>query len=614
MCGLIAIRAFAHMDTLQARAREALASLARRGPDGEGLATVEHAPETVLGHRRLAIYDPRSAAAQPMRCPYSGNVLVFNGAIYNFKALREELRRVGCQFVTDGDTEVLLQGWRIWGEALFERCNGMWALVIWDALSGDLVYCRDRLGVKPLYLYRDGRHVILASEIKAIAAFQGAYPPPNPEKVFDFMVTGFSEQGQATFFQGVQAVPPGQVCRLSRTGRFSTRSYHQWPHPGEVPSLSEEALCELLNDSVRLRMQADVPVATLLSGGLDSSIITRLALEASSAQGPQLRGAFTYAYSEAEHAAFDESDKAAALLRDSGHEHMHKVLRFSPTPSAEELMALVDAQGEPFPTPSILASYRTYLAAADHGFKVVLGGEGADELLGGYTARYHSLAVRDALLSGRWKQAAQLLSYRTFSPALLLNRLVWECPLPMVRTLLRHQRPSVGAISGELWNAQRHRLEALADNARLGIEGRLRDDQLNTLLPGVLRMADRNSMNAGVELRSPFMDHRLVERALATPAATRIGARRSKALLRSAFQRKLPAAVADAPKSTGFGHAEQFLLKRLPWKTLLDDLPAELEALIDLARLRNELSGPKQEHSTLWLALSVALWYRSIYA
>ncbi|SIR02887.1 asparagine synthase (glutamine-hydrolyzing) [Aquipseudomonas alcaligenes] len=614
MCGLIAVRDFSATSNLEPAVQRALASLARRGPDGEGLATVEQTPRTVLGHRRLAIYDTRTVAAQPMLCPDTGNSLVFNGAIYNFRSLRDELRASGCVFRTDSDTEVLLHGWRVWGEELFARCNGMWALVIWDAASGDLVYCRDRLGIKPLYLCNDGQTAILASEISAIADFRGGYPPPNPEKLFDFLVTSYSEQSHATFFQGIQAVPPGQVYRLSRTGRTRARAYHHWPQPGELEPLDAEALHALLTDAVSLRLRADVPVASLLSGGLDSSIITHLALKASDSPQHRLEGAFTYAYHEAEHAAVDESAKAAAFMHASGRPDLHRIVRFAAIPSADELMSLVGVQGEPFATPSILASFRTYRAIAEQGFKVVLGGEGADELLGGYTVRYHPLAVRSALHQGQWRQAAKLMGHRTFPRSLLLNRMIWDMPLSVITPLLRRLRPSVQAISGDLWSAQRQRMEAIRDNARLDLEQRLRDDQLSSLLPRVLRMADRTSMDAGIELRSPFMDYRLVERALVTPAAERVGERYSKVLLRTAFRNELPASVVETPKNTGFGHAEQFLLRRLPWEPLLEDLPAELGSFIDVASLRRRLSDPHTEHSTLWQALSVALWYRRFYA
>jgi asparagine synthase (glutamine-hydrolysing) len=613
MCGLIAVRALSAVPDLPQRASRALARLARRGPDAEGLQMVETAPPTLLGHRRLAILDTSSAAEQPMRCPISGTVLVFNGAIYNFVELREELRALGCVFVTDGDTEVLLQGWRIWGEGVFSRCNGMWAVVLWDAPTGDLVYCRDRLGVKPLYLHHDGKQLTLASEVGAIAEMLGRYPRPNPEKLFDFLLCGYSEQGSATFFQGVQAVTPGVVGRMSRTGRFSAAAYHHWPEPGSAAPLSSLEVREMVQSAVRLRLQADVPVASLLSGGLDSSIITRVALNASQQHRQRLQGAFTYGYSAGEQAAFDESARAAQFMAESGHADLHHVLRFTPIPSADELMSLVAVQGEPFSTPSALASFRTYRAISAQGYKVVLSGEGADELFGGYSSRYHSLAARDALRAGRLWQMFSLLRHRTFPASLLLNRLVWDLPLALLGPLLRRHRPSVGAMSAELWDSQQHRLAAMRERMSSNLEQRMREDQLDNLLPMALRIADRNSMSAGIELRSPFMDHRLVERAFSTPALERVGTGRSKALLRDAFRGVLPDRLVATPKNTGFGHAEQFLVAQLPWRELLDDLPSELNAFIDVGSLRRHLANP-HSHSTLWLALSVALWYRKIYA
>lgn len=613
MCGLIAVRATRLTGDLQPRVRQALASLAHRGPDAEGLVMVEQAPTTLLGHRRLAILDTRSTAEQPMRCPVSGTVLVFNGAIYNFIELRKELQAQGCIFITDGDTEVLLHGWRLWGESLFNRCNGMWAMVLWDAPSGDLVYCRDRLGVKPLYLHHDGQQLVLASEIAAIAHILGGYPAPNSEKIFDFLINGYSEQGTATFFDGIRAVPPGQVCRMNRTGRFSAAPYHHWPEPGSTAPVSSQEVQALVEDAVYLRLQADVPVASLLSGGLDSSIITQVALSARQQERQSLSGTFTYGYRNQEQAAFDESAKAALLMQANGRADLHQILRFSPIPSADELMTLVGVQGEPFSTPSALAGFRTYRAIGERGFKVVLSGEGADELFGGYTARYHTLAIRDALKSGQCLQAIRLLGHRTFAPGLLLNRLVWDLPLPIVGSLLRRHRPSISLMSDEFWHSQRHRLQALQEQMRSNLESRLRQDELNNLLPMTLRMADRNSMSAGIELRSPFMDHRLVERAFATPALTRVGEGRSKALLRDAFKGLLPDSIIETPKNTGFGHAEQFLLGQMPWPELLQDLPGDLQSLLDVDRLRTCLTHDRQ-HSTLWLALSVALWYRRFYA
>ncbi|AVS84129.1 asparagine synthase (glutamine-hydrolyzing) [Paracidovorax avenae] len=613
MCGIVALRSFVDGAPLRARAERALAALARRGPDAQGLLCLDLPAPTALGHRRLSILDLSSAATQPMRCPDTGNVVVFNGEIYNFLELRRELEGLGHRFRTDSDTEVILQGWRAWGEGFFPRCNGMWAVVLLEKATGDLVYCRDRLGVKPLYLHHDGRQLLLASEIRAIAAALGGHPAPNPGAVFDFLVAGLSDHRGETFYQGIRPVPPGWLYRVSPTGRSTKRPYHRWPHPGEGPPLDAATVRSLLQDATRLRLRSDLPSVTLLSGGLDSSILTRISLQAGAAPRTRFDGAFTYGYSDAAHAGFDEVGAAAASMAEWGHADRHHVHRARALPDVHELQALVDAQEEPFCTPSILASFRMYRAIREAGYKVVLNGEGADELFGGYVRLYLALSARSALRGLKLPTLARLLAGGAVDARLLLNRLAWDLPVRPLGALLRQQRPSVASMSAALWHDQAIRLQALQSDRRGDVQARLRGDVLATNLPMVLRMTDRNSMHSGVEVRAPFLDYRLVERALATPAHLRMGDYHGKALLRQAFAADVPPRIAGQRKSTGFGHAEQFLVDRMPLQEVLASLPQGLGDFLDLPRLRRELAGGRA-HSTLWFAVSVALWYRSVYA
>ncbi len=598
---------------LRPRAQRALDALSSRGPDAQGLLCLEQPVPTALGHRRLAILDLSDAATQPMRCTESGNVVVFNGEIYNFLELRRELEGLGHRFRTDSDTEVILHGWRAWGEAFFPRCNGMWAVVLLEQATGELVYCRDRLGVKPLYMHHDGQQLLLASEIRAIASALGGYPRPHPAAIFDFLVTGLSDHNGDTFYQGIRAVPPGWLYRVSPTGHSRRRRYHEWPAPGAAEPLDAPATRALLEDATRLRLRSDVPTVTLLSGGLDSSILTRIGLQAESAPRTCFAGAFTYGYRDAAHAAFDETADAAALMKEWGQSTRHHVYRAHAVPDEEELQALVVAQEAPFCTPSILASFRMYRAIREAGYKVVLNGEGADELFGGYVGLYLPLAARDALHGARLPALARLLASGAVLPRALLHRLAWDLPAPMLRTMLRRYRPSVACMSGSLWQDQSPRLLALQADRRAGLEARMRNDVLATNLPMVLRMADRNSMSAGIEVRAPFLDYRLVERALATQARDRMGDYHGKALLRRAFAAEMPPRIVERRKSTGFGHAEQFLVDRMPLDRALSSLPPELGEFLDVPRLRSELARGRT-HSTLWLAVSVALWHRSIYA
>lgn len=615
MCGLIALRSWREQDDLAPAARRGLDALQRRGPDDEALERADDPLATLLGHRRLAIFDLSPAGRQPMRCPYSGNLLVFNGEIYNFLELRQALQAEGYVLRTESDSEVLLIGWLAWGEALFSRCNGMWAVVLWERASGDLVYCRDRLGVKPLYLHHDGQRLLLASEIGALAAMLGGYPQPDPRAVFDFLSVGVSDHAGMTFFEGIRAVVPGQVHRIDRQGRLRSRSYHQWPEAQATAQPIElDEVRALLGDALALRLRADVPSVSLLSGGLDSSILTTLGLTAAPAPRVHFAGAFTYGYGDALGAAFDETQAARELMARHGRSADHHVRRMAATlPDENELAELVRVQGEPFCTPSILASFRMYRAIREAGYKVVLSGEGADELFGGYVNLYQALAARDALRQGRLGDLWRAWRSAAFQPRLLLNRLSWDLPEPCLAGLLRRYRPSVGCIAEPLWQAQRERFAQLREERRDDLAGRMRRDVLSSNLPMVLRMTDRNSMHFGLEVRSPFLDYRLVQRLLQVPAEQRMGDRRGKALLRDAFADVLPESLVRQRKSTGFGHAEQFLVQSLPWQATLEELPAGIADYLDVPRLRRELAQGRG-HSTLWLALSFALWYRSFHA
>ncbi|MFC6840812.1 asparagine synthase-related protein [Xanthomonas theicola] len=351
----------------------------------------------------------------------------------------------------------------------------------------------------------------------------------------------------------------------------------------------------------------------LLSGGLDSAILTRIGLQAGNAPRTCFAGAFTYGYRDSAQAAFDETAPAAALMAEWGQSARHHLHRAHAIPDEDELLALVAAQEEPFCTPSILASFRMYRAIREAGFKVVLNGEGADELFGGYVRVYLALAARSAVHGARLPTLLRLLGSGAVDPRLLLNRLAWDLPAPQLGALLRRQRPSVACMAAGLWHDQAPRLRALQADRRGDVQARLRGDVLATNLPMVLRMTDRNSMHAGVEVRAPYLDWRLVARALATPAPQRMGDYHGKALLRQAFAADLPQRIVGQRKSTGFGHAEQFLVDRMPLQRALASLPPGLGAFLDLGRLRHELAQGRA-HSTLWFAVSVALWYRSVYA
>lgn len=619
MCGLVVLRAHSELPDLSRIGRAALDTLSHRGPDDtDWLESADAAcPPTFLGHRRLSILDLSSAGRQPMTCPVTGNSLVFNGEIYNFIELRHELQLAGCTFRTDTDTEVVLHAWRIWGEAAFARFNGMWALVLLERASGSLICCRDRLGVKPLYYARDNNGdrqlTILASEIRAVASVMGAYPSPEPKTVFGFLISGLSDHGCNTFYQGISSVPAGWIMRLDCHGDLHGKPYHQWPETSPDNRLDPEHLRELIADAVSVRLRSDAPSVTLLSGGLDSSIITFLAAEASRTESRSRHaGAYTYGYRHGDTYEHDETARAKAFIASCLPNTGHFVHLADALPVEAELMELTRIQEEPIATPSVIAGYRIYRDIRDDGFKVVLSGEGADEVFGGYTARYMSQLARENIFAGRLPAAARMWRDGTARTGHLLNQLAWGLPADVVRGLLRRTRPSAQVMSPALWNAMVPEFSALYQDRRVNLEQRLRRDVTTTNLPMILRWTDRNSMHSGIEVRSPYLDWRVVSAALAAPVSERMGDDHGKLALRRAFSGRLPDDVVWRRKTHGFGNAEQFQVNNMHFEALWETLPAWTGDWLSLPDLRRELSC-SGNHATLWWAVSLALWLAAIY-
>ena len=618
MCGLLALRANGAFPDLARVGTAALDTLAHRGPDdADWMEIAADMPPTFLGHRRLSILDLSDASRQPMTCPVTGNVLLFNGEIYNFIELRHELETRGCVFRTQSDTETILHAWRVWGEDAFARFNGMWAVVLLDRTSGTLICCRDRLGIKPLYYARDprpnGMVSIFASEIRAIAAVLGGHPEPNRQAVFDFLLTGLSEHKERTFYTGISSIPAGWIMRLDRQGEIHWQRYHQWPECDPHGQFDPEQLRDLLYDAVRLRLRSDAPSVTLLSGGLDSSIITALAARAAQTEPRTCHaGAYTYGYRDDLAPAHDETACARAFIAEYLPETRH-VIRFAdPCPDEEELLALARAQEEPVATPSVLAAYRLYGSIRRDGIKVVLSGEGADELFGGYTTRYMSLLARDRILAGQLRPAWTLLRNGTIRPQSLANQLVWTLPAHLVRRMLRQTRPSSRMMSAALWHDMSGEFDKIYRDRRLNLEQRLHRDVTATNLPMILRWADRNSMHFGVEVRSPYLDWRVVSLALSTPPAQRMGDDHGKAALRRAFAGQLPEQRLWQRKTHGFGNAEQYQVNAMRFETLWERLPTSANELLDVPRLRRELAR-SGSHTTLWWSVSLALWLAAVY-
>jgi asparagine synthase (glutamine-hydrolysing) len=551
-------------------ARAMAAALAHRGPDAESVWTDQHA---ALGHRRLVVID-RAGGEQPMVAEESGQVLAvltYNGEVYNFETLRAELIARGHRFRTRGDTEVVLRAYLEWGEHCVDHLDGMFAFAVWDPRRRRLVLARDRLGVKPLCYASLGRGVVFGSEVKALLAH------PLMEAVVDAgglaeLLSYVATPGHGVY-RGVNEVPPGTVVVI---GDGSVTSHTYWSlRPSEHTDdwdTTVDTVRGLLADSVAAHLVADVPLCTLLSGGVDSSAIAALAARASG-QRPR-----TFAVDFEGHGErfrkdvwHEDADAPFAELvaRHVGTDHERIVLT-----TADLADPLVDAralraQDLPRPIPDMDRTLLLLLRAVRQTSTVALAGEIADELFGGYKS-FH-----DPALTGTgnfpWVSLNLTIGPHGMGNGLLDQALLREVDVAgYTADRYAEMLGEVPALPGETVADRTARLASYA--------------HLTRWLPLLLARDDRLSMACGLELRVPFSDHRLVQYAFSIPPAMRTAGGMEKAVLRAAVADLLPEEVLRRPKSpfpvtqdAGYGHVLRQRLEAVvtnrdsPVRALLDE-------------------------------------------
>ncbi|SEK61458.1 asparagine synthase (glutamine-hydrolysing) [Sphingomonas palmae] len=540
-----------------ARLRAMADAIAHRGPDGAGVWTV---PGVGFAHRRLSIID-LEGSPQPMATADARLTIVFNGEIYNYRELREELQRRGHVFTTDGDTEVLLHGYAAWGAAMLQRLNGMFAFAIHDAATQTLFLARDRMGVKPLHYAElsDGA-VAFGSELKALLAHPLLRRKPDVRAVEDYFAYGYVPD-DACLVAGVSKLAAGHYMLIER-GKGTVKQRQWWDISfanrarGSAAALGEE-LIERMRDGVRSRMVADVPLGAFLSGGVDSSAVVALMAEASRAAVKTC----TIGFDEAGH---DERAHAAQVAERFATDHHVRVVRPDDFGLIDTLVAAFD---EPFADASALATYQVAALAREH-VTVALSGDGADEAMAGYR-RYRFQAaeerVRGMLPPDLRRQVFGTLG-RVYPKADWAPR-----PLRAKTTLLaladdgaEAYARSVGVTTPALRRALfsdaaraalgGHRAEeryiaAMRDAPARDAIDRAQYADMKIWLPGdILTKSDRTSMAVGLEAREPLLDHRLVEFVATLPQAMRLRGGEGKWLMKRSLERYLPRDILYRPK------------------------------------------------------------------
>ena len=595
------------------------AAIAHRGPDGCGIYVDDGIG---LGHRRLAILDLTDAGAQPMFNADRSLVLVFNGEIYNYLELIPELRAAGYEFRSRTDSEVILHAYAEWGDACVERFNGMWSFAIWDVRRKRLFASRDRLGVKPFVYLNHAGEFVFSSEIAGILAVRKV-TEANLGKLHDYLAYGYRTNNGETFFSGIRELPPGHNLAVE-DGR--TRIFRYWTLPqGQRYEGSEAELAELFlglfRDAVRLRFRSDVPVALLQSGGLDSSAICKVVdaeIEAGNLGIPSVV-AFTSVYKGKR---FDES----ALVREviAGCRHIESVeIEPEAATLASRLPDFVKAMGEPVFSTTSFAHWQLMQAIRERGIKVVLNGQGSDEAFAGYGRYVVGYRLLDLLLSRPLLAVAELQACRKnlgFGMPMMIAQLA--------KAILGRRAASKfrsGRVEGtaQILDTAFHReydgyLQGLGATLKpRNLDRHLRAQITHYGFNQILHYEDQSSMSCGIEIRSPFIDYRLMELAFTLPDNYKFACGTTKRLVRQAFSSKLPESIIREKEKIGFATPFESWMKDPTLRNTIASLVRSPEfagrRVWRADRLRNRLlsQNGSAKRFPAWRFINVELWARA---
>lgn len=593
-----------------------------RGPDDRG--SWVHPEGTVgLGHRRLSILDPSPSGHQPMHSRDDDLIIVFNGEVYNYLEIRRELQKKGHQFQSRTDTEVLLKAYGEWGTQCLQQLNGMFAFAIWDERRQELFLARDRLGIKPLYYYQDGEGFYFASEVKAITAVL-TRPPALDETLIDSYMSFGYIPGCQTLQRGMRRLLPGHYMRVA-CGKCQVEPYWDLKFASHTPDRGESYYLEkgsaLINDAIDIRLRSDVPLGVFLSGGLDSSAVVGLLAP----RLPEALKTFSVAYDCGRQ--FNETKYARVVARKFKTEH-HEIF-VSPREFVEFVPEYVRLMDEPVTEAAAISLFFVSQLAKEQ-VTVVLSGEGADEIFGGYDLyRYMAVLERYHRLLG--KSGTRLLDKAAFALLPLGSKVAKYLSLGAQPFEQRYKGISTYEESnkGPLYTkdfARRCRQRGRGEQEKFLDELFARSagqdclsrmlyfDTKTWLVDDLLIKADRMSMAASLELRVPFLDYRLVEFAAKMPSRHKIHKGQGKHLLKKMMADILPKEIIYR-KKMGFptplkrmfenelyGYARELLLSGAA--LILEYFEQERIRVL----LEEHVAKRRDHHRLLWQLLVLEIW------
>jgi asparagine synthase (glutamine-hydrolysing) len=601
----------------------AMRHLQHRGPDDRGFVMARNAGYSVaLCQTRLSIIDLGSSGHQPMETKDGSLLIVFNGEIYNYKELREELRASGHKFSSSSDTEVLLAAWAEWGASSLPRLEGMFAFVVFDRRQEKLTFVRDAFGIKPLFYDRNRNGIAFASEIQALLALRGGSARPDLQRAYDYLVHGDYDSQERSFIQGVLHLPPGTLLEIDAHSPYLGEPVVWWrPQTTENCSLSfsdaADAVREQFLQNVRLHLRSDVPFGAALSGGIDSSAIV-CAIRHVEPEIPIHTFSYIAAGSEV------SEERWVDLVNAASGAISHKVVATGDN-LLRDLDHIITAQGEPFGSTSIYAQYRVFQLAKENGITVTLDGQGADELLAGYNGfagqrmlsllenRNYSSVWEFANRWGQWPGRSSMGAWMRFCRMLGPSRLHG-----LVYALLdRDIRPpwlNVRSLKDAGVVLQERRPELRHENRGRRVIEALVNSLQTQGLPQLLRHGDRNSMSVSIESRVPFLTIPFANLALSMPENYLISDDgETKCLFRAAMRGIVPDTVLDRRDKIGFATPERaWLMEIAPQLRQWISESSDIEFLNISQMLKafdQVMSGKRPFSWSVWRWVNFCRWF-----
>jgi asparagine synthase (glutamine-hydrolysing) len=599
--------------------------IAHRGPDGSGIWTHEDG-HIGLAHRRLAIIDLTSEAAQPM-VDSGGNTLSYNGEIYNYRELRSQLAGEGYAFRSHSDTETILALYKKMGTNAISQLRGMFAFALWDESNRRLLLARDRFGIKPLYYTIQDGVLYFASEQKALLPFLPSIST-NPTAFAEYLTFQYTITG-STMFDGIEQLMPGHFMTI-QNGSIQTTQY--WDVKYEVdyswtPESAEERLHELIDESVDLHLRSDVEVGSYLSGGVDSSLIAILAAGNSNFGGKGFHGRFT------DYPGYDES----AFARDASNAFNGDLRTIDITAQdfEDNIRKVIWHLDQPTAGPGSFPQYMVS-ALASQDVKVVLGGQGGDEIFGGYARyliAYFEQSIK-AAIDGTYKNGNYVVTIESIIPNLgilqeykPLMQEFWREGLfgPLDERFFRLVNRSTDMQSEVQWDSldmnsvKESFLKIFNSQANVQKEAyfdSMTHFEFKTLLPALLTVEDRMSMAHGLESRVPLLDHRIVEFAATVPADLKFPGGRLKHLLRNSYRETLPNSILERRDKMGFPVPlkEWFGDELKPFVSdILSNMHSKQRDYLNTGEILKNFGDEARFSRKTWALLSIELWQQEFH-